>query len=172
MGRMTRDSMLRKIGSFLIVFGRGLMRYGLRVKFYETTRNEIKELTDNLTCIFWDGKFRYTDLETWKKIIDTDWANWMIYRKEFYDCDNFAMSFKARMAEVWGINGVAIALGWVYDAKSGEEVGYHAFNVIIVQEEGNPVLYIYEPQNDGLAKWKGETVIGKWKYKVHMMIWG
>jgi hypothetical protein len=89
-----------------------------------------------------DGTYYATDLTTLKKIIDWDWTDTRKYVNEIFDCDKFAIYFKARVSLDFGINAVGVVL----DYSAG-----HAYNLVILKEpDGRVQWYLFEPQRDAL----------------------
>ena len=130
---------------------------------------------ENIGCkvIFLDGRYKVPTIDVWRKIIKADILDKVKkWREDVFDCDNFALVFSAHCAEFYGVNTAGIALGNVYDANTLELVGYHAYNVLVAKEDGKIVLYIYEPQTDGLAKASKKTRLGDWIYETEKIIFG
>lgn len=122
------------------------------------------------TVVLWDGVYKFTDFETMMKVIKYDMVKWHKYRLEEYDCDNFAMTFAGLVPFMYGINNVGIAVGRIVDGSG--EVGYHAWNVFIVMKSnGEPELYMYEPQSGKFTSYKSGR-IGSWRYEPEYVIWG
>ena len=95
---------------------------------------------------FVDDKYRILTRDAWLPILDTLHVREAIYEPEYYDCDDFAMTAKALMSYVYGINGV----GWVWNYG-----GEHSYlNVAIADEFDNDgkvktvSVGIVEPQTD------------------------
>jgi len=65
---------------------------------------------------------------------------WLPYRPERFDCENFAAAFRTLAAFIAGTNTVGV----VYDWSAG-----HAYNVI-VDAEGS--VQFYEPQSDEIVE--------------------
>jgi len=117
-----------------------------------------------------DGKYRLVNLDTWKRIIQSDTLNLTkMWHRDVFDCDDFAIVFKAHVSEFYEINSVGIALGKIYDAKTDEYIGYHAYN-IIVAKNGGIELYVYEPQTDELVKAEKRAKLGNRIYETDMVI--
>ena len=93
-------------------------------------------------------KYQITTLYNWNKVIKADWTNERKYNLDKYRCTDFAVSFKARMADEFGLN-----VGMVVTPSTVDSIG-HSFNCIVIYDESLPVLKYYmkwfEPQND---KW-------------------
>ena len=62
------------------------------------------------------------------------------YTSEFFDCDDFALLFKALTSAKLNSNAVGMALGLL--CKDGAILGGHAWNVVLIDGE----LYFFEPQ--------------------------
>ena len=115
-----------------------------------------------------DLRFQYTDFETMKKIIEIDWTNLREFRKDAYDCDNYAFSFASRMAEIWEINGVAVAFGVIYE--KGLPIP-HFWNYFIARTESGEKLYFLEPQNDFVTEAGKECNINRTRYVPYLLLW-
>ena len=61
---------------------------------------------------------------------------WLPYREERYDCEDFAFSFQALAALIGGVNTVGVVIDWSDS---------HAYNVIV---DANGGVVFYEPQDD------------------------
>jgi hypothetical protein len=99
----------------------------------------VKELPMFQRGLWWyrlDNKFWLCDYEGWNKLWGLDWIDQKPYIAERFDCDAFALAFKAR-ASLLGINGCAV----VVDADSR-----HAYNLLILP---SGELLVFEPQSDG-----------------------
>ena len=132
-------------------------------------------LVSTLGCktMLLDLWYKVVDLNTWKEIIQSDTLNSIKkWKRDVFDCDNFAIVFMAHVEELYEINSVGLAIGKIYDANSNKLVGYHAFNVIVVKEGNDLEVYLYEPQTDGLAKASKRTKLGNWLYEVDWVIMG
>jgi len=86
-----------------------------------------------------------------------------------FDCDDFAIVFKAHVSEFYELNSVGIAIGKVYDVNTLKFIGYHAYNVIIVKDKDYAV-YLFEPQTDGLTKADKRTKLGNWIYETEWVL--
>jgi hypothetical protein len=104
--------------------------------------NDLKSKGGMLSWLRLDGTYYSTDMNTFKKIVEWDWTDTRKYIADVFDCDKFAMYFKARMAIDFGINAVGVIL----DYSAG-----HAYNLVILRDPRGVVnYYLYEPQNDNL----------------------
>jgi len=93
-----------------------------------------------------DGKYRLTDKTNFLNIVAWDWVDSIAYQKDIYDCENFAISFKAHVDYYFGLNQVGI----VIDYQAG-----HAYNLVIFPD-GKVMLF--EPQSDQLFFWEEDMV--------------
>jgi hypothetical protein len=103
--------------------------------------NDIKSRGGMQGWLRLDGTYYTTDIDTFKKIVDWDWTDTRKYLVDTFDCDKFAMYFKARQAIDFRLNSI----GMVIDYSAG-----HAYNIIIIKDPstGKVTWYLYEPQND------------------------
>jgi len=76
----------------------------------------------------------------------------LVYKPEIWDCDDYASLFKAWLQKYLvfekqlRINAVGIALGRVYDKKTGELLGGHAWNIVLVNKPVGFDVKFVEPQ--------------------------
>lgn len=85
-----------------------------------------------------DGTYYLANKDQMKKWIEEDMVDVREYKRNKYDCENFAFSFKAHMDFEHEVNQV----GLVIDYESG-----HSYNVIVW---ANGKFSLFEPQNDKL----------------------
>jgi len=88
-----------------------------------------------------DANYYLTDQTNFLNIVAWDWTDRLPYIKEKFDCENFAILFKAVVDLYFELNQVAI----VVDYKSG-----HGYNLVIFP---NGKVIVFEPQSDGLYLW-------------------
>jgi len=120
-----------------------------------------------------DEKYKVLTLDEWNQIIQSDTLNVAKkWKKDVFDCDNFAIAFSAHCAEYYEVNSAGIAVGKVRDADTLEEVGKHAYNILAVKENEELVLYLYEPQTDGLAKAGRQVKLDSWIYETEVVVFG
>jgi len=144
-------------------------------KKYELTAKQVYDLLmerPNVQVWLWDSRYVIPDFESMMKIIKYDVVRWHQYRREVYDCDNFAVSFAGEIPFLYGVNNVGIVLGRVYDVRTGQFLGYHAWNVFIaMKEDGKLYVYMYEPQSKMFSSYKVGR-IGNWRYEPLYILWG
>ena len=88
-----------------------------------------------IRVILTDGKYYLPNNKS--EMVDAKTFNvfeYLPYRPDRFDCENFASAYKTFAAFLWGTNGVATVIDWS---------GGHAYN-IIVYETGE--VEFYEPQ--------------------------
>ena len=105
---------------------------------YSVLKKYLPNFEDNIWLPL-DGKFAITTLEDMRKIIEWDWTDVKRYISEVFDCEDFAMYFKSRVALAFGINSVA----YVLDYSSA-----HSYNLLVIKENAELKVYVYEPQTD------------------------
>jgi len=88
-----------------------------------------------------DGKYYLTNQSNFLNIVVWDWTDRIDYLKDKFDCENFAILFKAIVDLYFNLNQVAI----IIDYKSG-----HGYNLVIYPD-GN--VSVVEPQSDALYVW-------------------
>jgi len=87
------------------------------------------------------------------------------YEFDYFDCDDFALLFKALVASKMNSNAAGIALGLI--RKGDELLGGHAWNIILL----NNKLYYFEPQTCELFDVKTATTSDGFKYELQGVIW-
>jgi len=88
-----------------------------------------------------DGKYRLTNQNNFLNIVAWDWVDSKKYTTDIFDCENFAITFKAHVDWYFGLNQVGI----VIDYEAG-----HGYNLVVFPD-GKVMLL--EPQNDNLFVW-------------------
>ena len=84
-----------------------------------------------------DANFYAVPWETWQLILEYSNVEAGTYRKDRYDCDDFAVALRAAVSRKLGLNSV----GLVFDIS-----GRHAYSALLVT---NPTRIVFlEPQND------------------------
>jgi len=121
-------------------------------------------LTD-IASRFMDRKYTYSDLETFDNDLKFDFTRFMTYVSDIFDCDNFAHVFKDVMDIFFGYSAIGVAYGKLY--YQDNFVGYHAFNVVLVDDKGELKFLVYEPQTGNYSPCdRSYTKIGKWGYEI------
>ena len=107
----------------------------------KAVRSAWQAITDysHLQLLQIDEEYRSLSLDNWNKVLQASDTSKQKYIKNFYDCNHFAVLFKAEVGLIL-VNGCGLVLDF-----SGE----HAFNLIIVGEENKPPSFKFvEPQLD------------------------
>lgn len=94
-----------------------------------------------------DAIYTMTNQSNFLNIIAWDWCDALEYVKELFDCENFAILFKAYVDLYFRLNQVAIIL----DYKSA-----HAYNLVFFPD-GN--ISVLDVEYDGIWVWTKRPVI-------------
>lgn len=125
---------------------------------------DITELTkatasSSATISYFDETYSYLPVHMWQQVIAVDKTDELEPKIDERDCDNFSQIFKSHINEDFGLNGVGVVLGIVFDVST-EEITQHAWNVVLAQDEDEPALYFLEPQTDVFVKMSNKTILG------------
>jgi len=174
--REAKLNLYRKLGATLIIRGQWFLRNAFKIKDYQRDGNQIK-LFINQTLglslnriILTDRKYWLTDWETWLKLIEYDWTEKKKYLTDRYDCENFANSFSARMAEIYNLNSAGSFYNKIYNKKTGRFINWHRANMIVAIREGNLELYAFESMFGTPKDWikiekpSQKIIIRNWRY--------
>ena len=122
----------------------------------EHSSNEVREAIQkaDIPMEFLQMDNKYWSLPTWiwKNIIEKTKVDRKTYTGDFFDCDDFAVLFRAKCTDTFGVNGVGI----VVDYSGG-----HAYNLILARERGQIAIKWLEPQNDVIMDELGESKLYK-----------
>jgi hypothetical protein len=88
-----------------------------------------------------DATYYLTNQNSFLNIVAWDWTDTLPYIRERFDCENFALLFKAHVDLHFHLNQVAV----IIDYQSG-----HGYNLVIYPDGNRQVL---EPQSDALYVW-------------------
>lgn len=171
---MSKKTMYKTFGSKLCRIGHSFLRDAMNVKKTEVKAQQMRDFIKDKTDIdptLYDMSFKVTDIKTIKDIIEHDWTDEKEYVSEYYDCDNFANTFAARLAEIYGLNTAGRYSVEIRKPDTEERIGFHRANIVVTMEKDGLKAWLYEPMKDGLVEiQKGELpVIGDWQYKPHMI---
>lgn len=114
-----------------------------------------------------DRKYRTTNVEKIREIVEKSWVIKKKYISDYYDCDDFALDMKADLASVFGITAVALVKGTEITTEANERIS-HRHNLFVATENGELDVFILEAQNGGNIRFqtKPPIVINNWKYKL------
>ena len=134
---------LRRISDKIIEFG--ILRYKVYKDKWPWTGDEIHQwllrddvLTKDVKWRQLDGKYFLCSKEVMEQIASFAWQKFLPYRKEKFDCDDFAFLFKSWVNLVYGLNNVGLVID---DSTS------HAYNIVVTNDG---YLRVFEPQT---GKW-------------------
>jgi len=123
-----------------------------KVELYELEEGELFNLVTELYKLGglkrWlrlDHYYYATDPESFRRIVEWDWTDTRRYTTDRFDCDKFALYFKARLALDFGVNAVGVVL----DYSSA-----HAYNLVILKSNGRTQWMLFEPQNDRMFSYE------------------
>lgn len=88
-----------------------------------------------------DATYYLTNQASFLNVVAWDWTDTLPYIRERFDCENFALLFKAHVDLHFHLNQVAV----IIDYQSG-----HGYNLVIYPDGNKQVL---EPQSDALYVW-------------------
>ena len=171
-----------KINKMALKFGLSLINTGSNIARNAFKSTRILKTSDEMrgflamqgieSISLSDQKYYLTDIDEWKEIIAVDLLDRKEYKSDFADCDNFAFLFASRASHITGLNTAGVAYGAVYDKETGKHLGNHAFNLIIVENNGIMYAYLYEPMNDSIVLWdrKGNNVLKDWTYSINWIL--
>lgn len=120
----------------------------------EEVRGAVRELfdgVDDYRLLPLDGHYWTTTRSSFREIVRRDLTNWRRYQSDRYDCVDFTVAFQAAVQEHYQLNAVGRVIS--YDEST------HMFNAIVaIDEDGEPVAEIYEPQR---GSWLGFSETGR-----------
>lgn len=145
-------------------FLRSWLKNQLGLAYRELSWEDVFNITSNacpeadIWCF--DRKYWATTKEGFLRCIKLEFVDERMYKMELFDCDNYAWIFKGHMSYDFDITSVGFAIGEVRDEK-GNLLGYHAWNTVIVIENGALKFYHFEPQADMLSE---NGTFGRYRY--------
>ena len=92
----------------------------------------------NAVSFIVDGTYWMTDQNNFLNIVYWDWVDTREYIVDRWDCDNYALAFKSRIEQYFGLNQVGLVLDWE---------SRHAYNLVIFPDG---IVMLFEPQQDSL----------------------
>ena len=166
-----------RLGNELIKNGQLFKKKVFDIKknsIYTIDKAQIINMLKNLgfsSFAFADRTYHYLDLEVMKGIIANDWTDKREYISEKFDCDDYALAFKSHMAEIYLINGIALAKHIKVTLSNGEKI-YHRAVVFLAKDKGLISLFLMESQNDNVIQitHNRELALGCWKYILNTII--
>ena len=114
---------------------------------YEMTRDDLLSLIRipyPKALVFLDDKrYYYVSHVDWGKVIRDVLLNMPAYLTDKFDCENVSNVCRCRTSSIYKLNTMGEAVGpspW----------GYHAFNLFVSDIDGEPKLFILEPQTSDI----------------------
>jgi len=88
-------------------------------------RAKIKSLGLELPVGMMDGWYYFTDLEGWGKILYDLTFNSNLYKKNKFDCENYAIKAMNECAERYALNTLAFVIGDIPQGRHGFNMFFH-----------------------------------------------
>ena len=151
-------------------------------KVYKMGCDELGELTiekmsDNgdsseIEIILRDKWYYYPEKRIWDKIIKADDTEKNIHVTDKFDCGNFAHTFCSNLSGSYLLNSAGKVSGKSIEInkKTGRHDG-HAWNIILVKENGKDNLYFFSPQTDEISPVGAEISVEGKTFKVTTIEW-
>ena len=182
MSKLTKkqvNSIKRKLGILLCRQGEDFLKSAFHIKPKVFDSRDVMNFLRDITGLpagtisLSDRKYYLTDWQTLKQIIEVDWTEKKKWLRDKYDCDNHAFYFAARVGLLFDLNSMGVCYGTIYNAKTNEYIGGHAFCMPITYENNKLNLYCLESQTDKscLVEKGKDTIIGKWRYEFNWQIY-
>lgn len=114
-------------------------------------RTKIKALGATIPFDMLDSWYYYTDLEGWSKILPDLVFKSSLYRKDRFDCEDYALKTMVTCRERYGLNTMGVVIG-------NMPQGRHGFNMFYFGDG----FMLFEP-NEGYV-WSGAFEIGDYGY--------
>ena len=137
-------------------------------KLEELTLEKIDD--SNITVTTFDYWYYYPSKEAWGNIIKNDETEKIVPIKEMFDCDNFVSKFSSNVNVSYLLNSAGKVFGKNTDVDTDITIG-HVWNIFLAKENGESVLYFFEPQTDEILPVGTEIfTLGK-TFKVTTVEW-
>jgi len=158
----------KRLGAVLIKNGQFFLKRAFDVKVKRTlNQTQIKNFFKELgydKLYFADNQYSVIDWKVMQSIIKYSWVDRKAYRQNFWDCDDYALAFKAHVSETYLINSVALAKH--IKVTIGDREVWHRACVVLAVDDYTLKAYLLETQNDKFVEIKKGVplVIGSWSY--------
>ena len=167
-----QEKLYANFAGTLAQFSNSICRTLVKPAPVSRTKTQIKEFVSGLgfdaTISLSDSLYYVDTWERWLKAIEIDWTNLHKYIKDSYDCDNFADSFNARMAETYGWNTAGRLSVELLNPKTENHIGWHRASLIVALVNGELTAFAYDPMigmNDEWDKLEDSFIqIKNWNY--------
>lgn len=94
----------------------------------------------DIKLYLWDRSYWYISHENWGKVFADVLLNMPSYTADRFDCENYSLLTSARISSKYQLNSCGIAIG-------ASPFGEHGYCIFISQVDGEPELFLLEPQN-------------------------
>ena len=145
----SKQKMFAKLAGSLAQAANQICRSLVKPKPVSRTKEQIREFINTLDLgvnpVLSDRLFYVDTWDKWLKAITIDWTNLHKYIPDSHDCNNFADSFNARMAEIYGWNTAGRLSVELRNPKTGAHIGYHRASIIIALVNGELTAFCYDP---------------------------
>ena len=121
-------------------------------------KSQLEDLGLEVPMGMLDGQYYYTNLEGWCKVLYDLAFGSNLYKKDNFDCENYALKAMNLCHERYGLNTMALAIGDIPDGRHGFNIFYHG--------EG---FMLWEP-NDGFDYSGSPFEIGEYGYIPDMIL--
>ena len=170
---MNKIALYKNLGSELISRGQWFLKQAFNVKVERiVNKTHIRNLFTSLgfdynKVLFADTNHLVVSIATMEDIIKYSWVDRKKYIVEHFDCDDYALAFKAHVSEIYNINSVALAKHIQVIKSNGEKL-WHRACVFLAIDNFTLKAYLLETQNDKLIEIKNAlpTELGTWKYQL------
>lgn len=110
-----------------------------------------------------DAWYYFTDLEGWGKVLQNLVFNSNLYKKDIFDCEDYALKAQVVCAERYGLNALRLCIG---DVPRGK----HGFNLFFYGDRvGIKGGMLFEP-NEGYPFSGSAFEIGDYGYKPEIVL--
>ena len=128
----------------------------------------VRVLLFNVRSWFFDLKYKsigFTELrEALQRYASMLEESQLEYTSDYFDCDDYALTFKSFVTKHYRTNAVGIALGLL--RKGGEVLGGHAWNIALMSDGD---LVFVEPQTREIIY--GNVSSDGYEYELQAVVW-
>lgn len=115
------------------------------------------------TSLIFDQWYYYSDLEGWGKILQDLAFSSKLYKRDLFDCEDYALKAQVICAERFGLNSLRLCIGSMPQGKHGFNLFFHG------DETGISGVMLWEP-NDGFVCSGEAFEIGEYGYQPELVL--